>query len=248
MLFISCTSSKKNGDNLKRQSMVQNDSLIKTQVFNALVTIDKAYNQLGNQVFFTESMGYERFVNENGNIKSEIISDSSRISLINKAPKSLKKQKIITNNFYKKIVSFNESLEDPVNLGYLMLQSDVGKSMTNILTKRGKLNLCYDYIQDDDISDNMSDRDYIAYHMKRIHLIGDSLAYYKNIESELCISEKKTIVYFKLKKVINQDKFNWILDNIVTCIPEKEEEQDLYFLGESKPIAYYEAKEYDYGE
>jgi len=227
----------------KDNEMIQNDS-IKEEVYQTIYKFDQVFKNSGKQIFYTKSMGYKWFFIKDNALTSDKIDDSIRIPILKNAIENSDFKNAISNNLEKKIKDLMNTLEDPISLGYLLIQDYSGKSMKSILVKRSSLNSSFDYDQSDDFSYYMSEMDYKKYHIARIHLLNDSVVFYKNTEDELSISLYHHIFYFKFIK----ENGKWLLDDIILCKPEEEEEFDLKLIGKSKPLKYYKAETFEFEE
>ena len=172
-----------------------------------------------------------------------MVDDSFRLKTIESGIENKSFINCLSKEYYSKILNFKKTLNDPVNLGYVMTQSEVGKTLIRILSDRYFLNISDDFINEDP-SRFMSEQDYIDYHKERIHIVNENKAIYKNLDAEISLEENLDICYF----IFIKKNEKWLLDGVEICSKEKEEEFDIELIGEYRPIVYYEAKEYDYEE
>jgi hypothetical protein len=231
---------QKNGDT----AITSNKDSLNNEVYETLVRLDKFYKDYGKQIYYTHSMGYKWFFIKNGSLDYGPLENSIRLPIIEKAIESNEFKDVVTEDFYRELVKFKSTLKDPMNLGYLMIHNEIGQTMLSILSRKDYLNAFYGYCPDDEISYMMSGEDYIKYHKARIHFKDSSRAVYKVVDIEIAYPEEMDRCYFLLNKL--QGK--WLLNKIIVCKDDEEEQYDLKLLGESKPIECYKVEYYDYPE
>lgn len=249
VLILSCNMSQKEGKN-ERQNVL--DTLaIKNNIYYSLVEIDKGYIKFGHGIRYLDILGFKyTVVNEKGKLESREICDSLRLQLIGRAVLSNEFNNLLTINYSNKVGAFRKNISDPINLGFLMTKHELGKTLLDILTKRGDFNYGYKFHNEyghygsNDFGDEfMPDQDIVEYHLEKIHIVNDSMAVYKNSDIELSFEENFDMLYFILVK--DNSRNIWLLDDIVICSKEEEEEYDIKLIGEPKPITFYTAKYYE---
>ncbi len=232
------------GQNLKNSTNhIHYDSIAKNEVYQELFNFNQIYRNCGKEIFYTKSEGYEWFIIENGERNFVSIPNSLRLSTIESGLNSVEFRNALTSDYYNQIFLFKKSLNDPINIGYVMTQHELGKSLLSILSERYFLNLLEDY-SNGDPSQYMSEQDYIDYHKERIHIVNENKAIFKNLDSEISLGRNFDVCYFLF---IKENK-KWLLDGIEICTKDQEEAYDIKIIGEYKPIEYYEAEEYNFPE
>lgn len=241
LLLFSCNLKAQKNEEIKTNC---NESNLKNEVYEALVSLDKFYKDYGKQILYSTSSGYYWFFIKNGSLDYGPIDNSIRLPIIEKAIESDEFKKKVTKKFYDEILKFKSTLKDPMNIGYLMIHNEIGQTMLSILSRKDYLNVFSSYYQDDDGSYMMSAEDYINYHKARIHFRDNDRVVYKAVDVEIAYPEEMDICYFLFKK----EEGKWLLNDIMVCRAEEEEQYDLKLIGESKPLKYYAAESYDYEE
>jgi len=218
--------------------------LLKNELYNAIYELDSIYKDVGKEIYFSEAYDYYVWYKTSDSVRESVkISDSDRTGIIEESLKNNALRNVISKGYLERINILYNSIEDPINLGFLFTKHKLGKSLLNILSDRYFLN-SFEDITEDDPSRGMSEKDYIDYHKERIHIINENRAIYKNKDAEISLEENFDVCYFTFIK--ENDK--WLLDNIEICSRDQEEEYDIKLIGESKPITYYEAEVYDFEE
>jgi len=225
------------------QEKVADENKLRNELFETIKIFNEVYLKTNKEIFYTKWDGFEWYIIKDGEREYESINDSLRLSVIKNGLNNKEFKSLLTINYYNRTLSFNKSLNDPLNIGYVMTQHEIGKTMLYILSDRDDLNSFDEFINQDP-SQYMSEQDYIDYHKVRIHIVNEKKAIYKNLDAEVSLENNFDIMYFILIK--ENDK--WLLDGIKICKRDEEEAFDIKIIGEYKPIEYYEAKEYDFPE
>jgi len=232
-----------NINKINMQEKTKNEIALKDELYNVINNLNKTYLETNKEIFYTKWDGYEWFITRDGERDYESIEEKTRLNYIEKGFNSNEFKNFLTFNYYNRLLAFKKSLKDPVNIGYLMTEHEIGKTLLYILSDRDDLN-CFNEDINQDPSRYMSEQDYINYHKARIHIINENKAVYKNLDAEVSLAKNFDVIYFLFVK--ENDK--WLLDGIEICPKDKEEEFDIKLIGEPRPIKYYEAEEYDFPE
>jgi len=228
----------------KSQSMSEKEE-IRNELFKTINEFNNVYYNVNKEIHYSNwKSSYAWFKTIDGKRKGIEISDIERIKQIENGLMDLSFINILSAGFYNEIIEFKNQIDDPINIGYLITQNEMGKTLLYILSDRDDLNYFEYGVTDDDPSVDMSEQDYINYHKARIHIIDDKKAIYKNRDVEISLEENFDVVYF----IFNKENDKWLLDGIEICPKDKEEEFDIKLIGEPRPIKYYEAEEFDFPE
>jgi hypothetical protein len=209
---------------------------IKDDIVVSIVNLNNLYKTYNQDIFYSFEERYEAYIND----EPKLIDDEKRLNIIKSCVRDEIFKTSFTSKFYKDFLDFNNSLNDPKTIGYLILKDELGTNFKQFLSQRNSVNLFFPNVYPDDPSSDMSDSCYSEYHKNRIHVVKDSTAIYKNRAFELCVYESFHILYFVFKKDVEESKNKWLLDDIQICPKDEEETFDLKLIGESKPLKYFE--------
>jgi hypothetical protein len=236
-LILSCNTAKQKQsilkNDIKEKNMLNDD--INIEIYKTIKILNEYYKEFNYNIFYSYEDVYKIF--NNGDDESELISDSVRYRKINDALSNNDFTSKFSNSFISRINDFKNKQNDIGNLGYLITNHELGKTLLHLQSERKTLNLFFPNVYPDDPSSDMSDSCYHEYHINRIHCINDSIAVYKNRDFELCLRNEQDVIYFIFHKNYLS---KWLLDDIQICPKDEEETFDLKLIGESKPLKYFE--------
>ncbi len=244
IIFSNCKPSndkiKIKHDTESLSELENNDSVFCKYVYQSLEEINKLYLLINRDIIYSKSEGYEWLITDNEDKAWESISDSVRLKILHEGVYSSKLNSVLSSKFYNSIVHLFDTMNDPVNIGFILTKHEIGKTLRTVLSRRDYLN--YQYLNDEDLSRLMSENEYVKYHKARIHIVSDSIAVYKTLDAEISFEQNLDLCYFILKRKAQEQK--WLLDNIIICKAEEEEAYDIKIIGAHKPLEYFDFEEY----